>query len=386
MDLSLLLALPIFLLAIGSGLDMFVGVRQMTRLLDVEPLPADQQPLVSLVVPACNEEENVERAMRSFLAQDYSNIEIVAINDRSTDNTGTLLDRLAAGEERLRVIHIHGLTEGWMGKANALQRGAAEAKGEYLIFTDGDIVMAPTTVARAMHHMAIDRLDHISLIFKNTSPGWLLNSLILDAGAGLFQLFRPWRVRDKRSKHFIGVGAFNLVRKEAYSQVGGHSRIKMHPIDDIMLGKMLKQAGFKQDCLLGHDLVTVPWYNSVSQMVNGLMKNVLAMVNYRFSLVPFYALAIVYCNILPLWGMVLCSGWTQLLFTAVMVIKLMAFFTGTRLLSISPWCTFGTIVSPYITLYIVIKATWRNFRDGGVFWRGTHYPLAELKKNEPLLL
>ncbi len=272
-----------------------------------------------------------------------------------------------------------------MGKAHALHCGAAEARGEYLLFTDGDVTMDKSTISRAVHHMVNTHLDHLSIIFKNTSGGIVLNALVMESGAGLIQLFRPWLAGDTASSNFMGVGAFNMVKRQVYRAIGGHSTIKMHPIDDIMLGKIIKRSGFSQQCLLGTEFVTVPWYGSITAMINGLMKNVLAMINYNFFLVPPLLLTIIILNILPLWGVLFADDFSRILFALIVVVKQFAFFFGTRLLQISPWCALATIITPYISCYIVMKASWLNFRDKGIIWRGTHYPLRELRKNPPLL-
>lgn len=369
-----------------SAFDLAVGLRSMTKLSEIFPLGKDGHPLVSIIVPACNEEENVEQAMRTLLSQDYEHFEVIAVNDRSTDKTGEILDGISSEDKRLRVIHINKLPQGWMGKIHALHRGAKEAGGEYLLFTDGDIMMERTTLSRALNRMISDHLGHLTMLFKNSSPGWLLNSLILDAGSGLCQMLRPWLAKNEKSWFFVGVGAFNMVKKEVYEAIGGHYSIKMQPIDDIMLGKIIKEKGYKQECLLGYDMVTVPWYSSVGHMVDGLMKNVLGIINYRFILVPVL-ISVLFCsNILPLWGMLFLAGVPQKLFGIVVLVKIVAFYKGTRMLDISSLCVWGTFISPYITMYIIIRATFKNARDGGIMWRGTFYSLKELRRNRPIFL
>jgi glycosyltransferase involved in cell wall biosynthesis len=385
MDLLLYLAIAVFAIVSLSAVDLFVGVKSMVRLGKITPLQDKELPMVSLIVPACNEAEKIEPAILSLLSQDYANFEVIAINDRSIDETGSILERIQLHHPKLRVFHIESLPQGWMGKAHALNFGADHAEGEYLLFTDGDILMESSTLSRAISHMVQERLDHVTLIFKNISPGLLLNSLILDSGAGLLQVFRPWKAKIKKSRYFIGVGAFNLVKERVYKSVGGHESIKMHPIDDIMLGKTIKFGGFRQECLLAHDLVTVPWYDGVGQMIQGLMKNVLAIINYQFLLVP-PALAVLFIlNILPLWGVFLFDGKASLFFGLTVLVRLITFYGGTRLIGISPLCVVGILVSPYITAFIVMRATWLNIRDKGIFWRGTHYPLSELRKNKSML-
>jgi hypothetical protein len=191
--------------------------------------------------------------------------------------------------------------------------------------------------------------------------------------------------RQQKSSSFIGVGAFNMVKRKSYFGVGGHESIRMHPIDDIMLGKIIKRAGCRQDCLLGMDLVTVPWYDNLGAMIDGLMKNVLAIINYRVVLLPLLLIGMVVLNILPLWGALLDDGYSRLVWQTVVLIKLGAFYCGTRLLGISGWCAPGTLVTPYISLYIAMRAAWLNYTEHGINWRGTHYSLDELRKNEPIL-
>ena len=386
MDVFLLtLAIIVLVVTFIATVDLFYGVGKMGRLSAVPPFKKSNPPLISIIVPACNEEKNIRQAILTQLQQSYGNFEIIAINDRSTDSTGKILDELSHHHPKLRVLHIHELPHGWMGKAHALQCGTEIAGGDYLLFTDGDILLGDSTLSRAVAHMARAELDHLALIFKNSSKGWLLNSLILESGAALLQLFRPWQVKKPRSKSFIGVGAFNMVKRTSYFGVGGHEPIRMHPIDDIMLGKLIKRAGYRQDCLLGTDLVTVPWYDSPGAMIDGLMKNVLAIINYRAMLLPVLLGGMVVLNILPLWGVLLGDGYSRLVWLTVVLIKLATFWHGTRLLGMSGWCAPGTLLTPYISFYIVVRAAWLNFREHGITWRGTHYSLDELRKNEPIL-
>jgi len=388
MDCITAAALIIFLFNFLAALDVCLGLARMKRLSAHDPKIGDyrtKRPMVSLIVPACNEEDGIDAALRSQLQQDYAHLEIVAVNDRSSDNTAVILEKLRQQDSRLQVLHIDELPAGWLGKAHALQRGAEMAAGEYLLFTDGDIIMEKTTVSRAVGYMESEGLDHLCLVFKNISSGLLLNSLILESGAALLQIFRPWRLRRKGSRRFIGVGAFNMVRKEVYERIGGHRRIPMHPVDDIMLGKIIKRSGYRQDCLLGIDLVRLRWYESTGQMVRGLMKNAMALMNFRYLLLPPVLLMLVTFNILPLWGAVFSQDAARLFFAGAVVVRTGVSYAGTRLLGISPLCAAGVLVTPYISVYILLRAAWRNYRDGGIYWRGTHYALDELRRNEPLL-
>ncbi len=378
-------AVMIFLATALAACDLVYGVRRMKKLSSVAPATGRYGPLVSVIVPACNEQEHIGRTIAALLQQSYHNLEILAVNDRSTDKTGALLEELQKRDARLTVLHINDLPTGWMGKAHALQTAASRAAGDYLLFTDGDVVLDSSTIARAVSHMSEQNRDHITLLFQNSTTGWLLNSYILEAGSGLLQLFRPWRAVDKTSLSFIGVGAFNLVKRTTYLAVGGHMSIRMHPVDDIMLGKIIKRHGYAQECLLGTDLVTVPWYAGIADMVNGLMKNAMAVINYRFALlIPLLAVMVLF-TIIPFWAMIFSDGVARYCFGGAVIIRILLFFFGAGLINISAWCAPVALITPYITCYIMVRAAWLNFRERGIYWRGTHYSLTELRRNEPLL-
>lgn len=368
-----------------SSVTLVAGMKKMRHLGDVEVGYAEVGSLVSLVVPACNEEKNIEKSLVSFLSLEYVNLEIIVVNDRSTDSTAAVLQQLKNRFPRLVILDIVDLPEGWMGKSHALTKGAALAKGEYLVFTDADVVLEKTTITRAVAYMQANRLDHLTLGFKNETPGWLLNSLILDAGMGLLFLFRPWTVTKKNSRGFMGIGAFNMLKRSVYREIGGHEEIKMHPIDDLMLGKLIKQHGFYQDCLLADDFVVVPWYDSVREMSNGLKKNVFALMHYRVLLVPFVLAAILIPSIWPLWGLVLGDMTVRTLCLLTLGTRLATFYKGLQVQGLPKWYLPGALLTPYISCYIILKSVFVTMKNDGILWRGRHYALAELRKTKPLL-
>lgn len=364
---------------------VILGARRMRGLGDIPPLAPEQQPRVSVIVPACNEEETIEPALRTLLALDYAPLELIVINDRSTDRTGEVLARLQREHPRLRVHNITELPVGWLGKTHALRQGAQLAAGDYLLFTDADIHFEKTTLARAMTLMVEEGLDHLSLIFRNIAQGFLLNAMMADAGGGLFLLFRPWLARDPHRKNFMGVGAFNLVRRSAYLAVGGHDTVRMHPIDDIMLGKVIKQAGCRQDCLSGYDFLQVRWYGSPGEMIRGLMKNIFALFAFRVPLALTAVLLATLLTVFPPWGALLLTGWPQVLCLLTVAVRLSSFAWGLRLTG-SSWGTIPfALLTPYLNIYIILRGMLTTLAKGGIDWRTTHYPLAELRKNPPIL-
>ncbi|MBU1564509.1 MAG: glycosyltransferase family 2 protein [Proteobacteria bacterium] len=386
MSFSLVLAAIAFILVLCCSLILAGGVKKLRRLDDTGGQRLCREPRVSVIVPACNEEKKIEQSVLSLLTQNYGNLEILVVNDRSVDGTAQVLNRLKALHPRLISHDITELPAGWMGKSHAMTQGVTLASGEYLLFTDADVVMEPTTISRAMRHMLDDRLDHLSLIFKNLGGGWLLNCLILEMALGLLLFFRPWSVRQRGGRNFIGIGAFNLVKKTAYVRVGGHDSIRMHPIDDLMLGKILKEQGFRQDCLLAHGFVAVPWYDTVRAMIKGLQKNTFAFIHYRlYFLLPIVGFLII-ANILPLWGTIFCEGAVRLLWLLTLGMKLMGFFFGLRRQGMPTWYLFGALLAPYLSLYIICNSAIVVLKNNGITWRGRFYALAELKKSRKLFL
>jgi cellulose synthase/poly-beta-1,6-N-acetylglucosamine synthase-like glycosyltransferase len=173
-------------------------------------------PPVSIVVAARDEARAIERAMRSLLALDYPGLELVAVDDRSADPTGAILDRLAAANARLKVLHVRELPAGWLGKNHALALGARDATGEILLFTDADVEFAPYSLREAVAVLEDERLDHLALAPRLRLPGAWLAACVAYFGRQFYVFLRPWRARDPRSGAHIGVGAFNLVRASAY--------------------------------------------------------------------------------------------------------------------------------------------------------------------------
>ncbi len=385
LDLFLLIvSLDPLLVMLYMAIDLFFGMKRMGSIADVLPMTAENVPKVSIIVPACNEEKNIEKGLLSLLAQNYSNLEIIAVNDRSTDNTLAVLKQIALKFPDLVIHTISELPEGWMGKSHALSVGAEIATGEYLLFTDADIIMEENVISRAVHRMTTNNIDHLSLIFKNISQGCLLNSLILDSGMSLFSLFKPWLTGETNGRYFMGVGAFNFINTKTYMAIGGHKTICMHPIDDIMLGKIVRENGYTQQCLFGEDYVCVPWYDTVWEMIDGLMKNTFAVFHYRLLLIAFATGAISMISILPFWGMVFTSDCLQLFFGISFFSRLAICYGGLKSQNLPGWYVLGSVITPYLSLYIINRAAFITIIKGGIQWRGTFYSLKQLRRSKAL--
>lgn len=357
------------------------GGRQLVRLRDVAPLADGEMPSVAIVAAARNEARGIEAALRSLLRQDVPRLEVILVDDRSDDGTGEIADRLAAEEPRLKVVHVTELPPGWLGKNHALQLGADGASGELLLFTDADVVMAPDTLRRAAGHLLRGGFDHLTCGPHVDMPGWLLQTFGVFFGVMFVVFTRPWRAKDPRTTHHVGVGAFNLVRAEAYRRIGGHRAIAMRPDDDMKLGKLVKKNGLRQDLVSAPEHVRVEWYHSLGEAVRGLRKNGFAGVDYRLSLVVLATVTQLVFFVWPFAAVFVTHGATRWLYAAAVLLVLGIFAGAAREQRVPVW--YGPAVPLASLLFVVViwNATLYALVHRGIEWRGTHYPLDELKAN-----
>lgn len=349
------------------------------------PAPRDPErpwPAASILVAARDEAWGVEACVQSLLALDYPGLEVIAVDDRSTDATGAILDRLAARDPRLRVIHVGELPPGWLGKNHALWLGAGHARGELLLFTDADIEFAPTALRDAVSILEAEHLDHLALGPALTLPGIRLAVSVAYFARQFSVLLRPWRARDPESSGHIGVGAFNLVRATAYRAAGGHERIAMRPDDDVRLGKLLKDAGFRQDLRHAPEALRVTWYGSVGEFVRGLEKNVLAGLDYRGALGLAGLAFLLAIELLP-W-IVLAAGEGAARTAAAAAIAT-AMLSIAAILHVARAPVAAALLEPYAALvfaWACMRSIVLAYVRGGIVWRGTHYRLEDLRRND----
>ena len=357
---------------------LWLPFRTLARVAARTPDP-DHWPLVSVIIAARDEEARVEDALRRLLATDYPSVEIVFANDRSTDSTGAIADQVAADDCRVSVLHLHEVPEGWLGKTNAMSRAAQLAQGEWLLFTDGDIFIEPPTLKQVIRYATAKRLDHFCLLPSMETAGWM--ECVLTSFFAMLFCFGtyPWLRGTRFPMAYYGVGAFNLVRRSAYEDAGGFESIRMDVMDDVNLGRLLRDHGARADLLVAGDAVRVRWQESAWGVIRGLEKN--AFANCRYSVARLIGFTLFYSAIffLPI-AAVLCldvvaaSG-----FGASLVLLVVSFGCLSRLfgchLTVGPWLPVGAAA--------VLLAFWRSavitLRQGGVRWRDTFYPIETLR-------
>lgn len=368
------------LLYLAVGIEVTRGGRGLVRLDSVAPIETDA-PRITVVVAACNEEKGIENALASVLAQDYPNFDVIAVDDRSTDSTGVILDRMAQQHKHLRVIHLERLPPRWLGKNHALHQAGMQADGELLLFTDADVVMDRSVLRRAAGYIQTRRLDHLAIAPRATVGGFLSNSFLAVFGL-LFSLHaKPWKVKDPKNSHHIGIGAFNMVRASAYRSIGGHAPIAMRPDDDMKLGKLIKLRGYRQEFLVGTSLLSVDWYGSFKEMRQGLMKNLFSATEYSVPTIVAASVVQIAFMLWPFVAIVVTSGAVQLVNAAIVALVFVLFALNSELVGLRPWWCLTLPIGVLVGIYLIWRATLMTLLNDGIDWRGTHYSLKDLRAN-----
>jgi len=345
--------------------------------------PVPDSPRVSIIVPARNEEAHIEQTLTQLLQLDYPDYEVLAINDRSTDRTGEVMDRVAstpAAHGRLHVIHVSHLPANWLGKAHAMWTGAKRANGEWLLFTDADVLFRPDTLTRTLAYAAAEHVDHLVLFpdFVMYGPG---ERMMIAFFQTLF-LFghRPWKVADPKTKDFMGVGAFNLIRREVYQAVGTYEALRFEILDDMKLGKVVKNGGYRQRNVFGRGLLSIRWAKSAMGVVENLTKNMFAVLSFQWWRALASAFGLIFLNILPFAGVAMAHGWARAPY-AIALAAMFGIYVGmSRMSDIPAYYVLLHPVSSVLFVYIMLRSMALTLGRGGVVWRGTFYPLEELRK------
>ncbi|HEX3092174.1 MAG TPA: glycosyltransferase family 2 protein [Candidatus Angelobacter sp.] len=350
-------------------------------------------PSLTIVVPARNEEAEIESALRSLLQLNYPQFEVVAVNDRSTDHTGAIMDRIAAepaAQDRLRVIHVRDLPAGWLGKVhamwlgsqrNATQRNAAQPGGsDWLLFTDADCVFHADCLRRAIHYATTTATDHL-VLFPTAHMKTLGERMMISFPQVMASFaMRPWKVRDPSARDHIGVGAFNLIRRSAYNAIGTYEALRLEVVDDIKLGEAIKKAGLRQDVVFGHELVSLRWAVGAAGVVANLEKNLFAFLKFRVSLVLGVCAVTFFLCVCPFLGLLLAPGWARAPFAVAVTMIALAYTLTGRYMASSPLLFLTCPIAALAFDFATLQSAFIALRDGAITWRGTKYSLEELRK------
>lgn len=384
---------------------------------DRDPVSPAGNPRVSIIVPARNEEDSIEQAINTMLDLDYDNYEVIVINDRSTDRTGKILDRIqkdprlsqnqremghltrsgAPGENQtphpvaptpgatrvgppLQVIHHDKLPSGWLGKTHAMWSGAKQATGDWLLFTDADVLFKPDALRRVLAYAETEPADHVVLfprmIMKRPGEYMMI--------AFFYTMFmfghRPWKVADPATDDHMGVGAFNLVRRRVYEAVGTYAALRMEVVDDMKLGKVVKKAGFAQRNVFGGDLISIRWAQGAFGVVNNLTKNFFAVLSFQWWRTVISAFGLAFLNFGPFVGVWLAPAWARLPYLVALGSVFLIYIGMSWRTDVPAYYFLLHPVSTALFIYTLLRSMVLTLWNGGIEWRGTKYSLEELRK------
>ncbi|MFC1679948.1 glycosyltransferase [Elusimicrobiota bacterium] len=368
------------LLWAAAGLWVFFLVQLLVNTLLVRPLPKvgpgtpDDCPTVSIVSPARDEERGIRAAVSSFCRQDYPKLEVIVVDDCSTDSTPRILSELQTEFPMLKVVRGKEPQSGWLGKPNALEVGRQAAKGDWLIFADADVVYAPDLVSRSVAYAEREKAGMLCLWPEALSEG-VLEAAIMSMFGLLFALTPAFLVSRPRWKRFAaGGGVFNMVRREALEACGAFECLKDEVVDDVGLGFKVKAAGQKLALALPRGLIRIRIYQGAREAVEGFTKNIYPAMRR----VPWAAPLLFACgltiHILPYAAFLYSLALGELHVPALIALVLMHLvLAGCAVVFRMPWYTvFLTPVREALWSWIALRS-FLAYRRRGILWRGRAY-------------
>ncbi len=375
------LAVVIFSFWIFTALDFIFGV--LFRIPVLKPGressgPPSSLPKVSIIFGARDEEAHLRESVASMLAQNYPDFEVIAVDDRSTDDTLKILRSLPQAEN-LKIIPVRELPAGWLGKTHALYQGTRVSSGEWLLFTDADVWFHPATLRCAVQAARLRGWDHLTLIPKMFLKGWIERIFAHYFIIAFNRAFRPWAASNPRSRAYAGIGAFNLITRAAYEKIGTHKKIALQVVDDMELGRAVKTSRLRQGVAAGAALISVPWVEGFRGVMRSLEKNGFAGIGYRAAaLLALTAAALVF-DVLPFVLIFLAKGPVFPLFLGSLILIFLVHAVGLR----DDRTFLATFPAYPVGCLLLVIVFWRSalmvWREGGVRWRDTFYPIDQLR-------
>ena len=356
------------------------GVPLVPRLRDVAPLAGSDCPSISILFTARDEAEKLPGALASLLVLDYPNYEVVAVDDRSEDATRGILEAAARENARLKCVRVDALPEGWLGKPHGLERAYERSMGEWLVFTDADVHFAPDVLRRAMALALKNGWDHLTLLCRAEMYGFFEKIALLFFGFGFIVGSKPWQAHDPKSRGYVGVGAFQLVRRSSYETMGTHKRLRMEVVDDMKLGKVMKEAGAASGAARAGKLISVRWHAGVRNIIRGTTKNFFATQGFSLwrTLAQIFAMMLMF--VFPFFALLFARGWALAFDLIAVALPVIAEAGAALEFGESPLWGLSFPIGALILVWMLARSMIVTLWRGGIEWRGTFYPLEELKR------
>lgn len=350
------------------------------------PPPADA-PLISICIPARNEENNIRNCVESALAQDYPNLEVIVLDDRSADSTLTQLKEIASQDSRLLPISGSDLPEGWAGKPHALFQASAVARGEWLCFVDADTFLAPQAISSCYAKAAETKADLFTTMNEQVLGSFWEKVVMPLVMTALSVGFSPRKVNDPNTRDAIANGQFIFIRRAVYDSIGGHEKVKDQIVEDKAISEQVKWNGHRLIVADGRQLIRTRMYTSLPTMWEGWTKNIYLGLRDHPSMLLLGAfgalLALLAALFLPIWPLLgfiwyfKDGGWMALgvLIQALIVWGWLIHIRGivAHEMKISRWYALTTPLGAGIFAAMMLTSAWKVVSGQGVTWRGRKY-------------
>jgi glycosyltransferase involved in cell wall biosynthesis len=378
--------LLIVYLIVGPGLWILFAVAMASsrRRMDIlgksaapiqEPLPR-----ITIIIPAKDEGRRIGQCLASVLAQDYPAFDVLAVDDRSGDETGRVMDEMAAADPRMKVLHIEELPAGWTGKNHALHRAAGQVGTPWLLFIDSDVILQPRAVSATLRVAMARRYDMLSLILKQETRGVWESALVPLACAAFGSAFMMGLSNSNSNNLFFGNGQYMLFDRKAYDRIGGHEAVKTQYNEDMTLARIMKHANLRPRVAWGTELGSVRMYDSLPNIMRGWSR-----IFFGSSCgSPWRSLAVMFFIVVGCYSTFAAGAWgtyrlTHLIGIVWLAVALIHWTQMTAQLGvIYRWMGARAIyaatflVTGWFVLAILVHAVWMCV-TGRVSWRGTSY-------------
>ena len=357
----------------------------------VEPTsPPANPPLISVCIPARNEERNIRTCVEAVLNQDYPNLEVIVLDDRSTDATHEILVSIRSATRpanKLQIINGSDLPSGWAGKPHALHQASASARGEWFCFVDADTFLSPQALSACYAKATETKADMFTIMtFQILGSFWEKTVMPLVMTA-LSVGFSPRKVNDPETKDAIANGQFILIKRSVYDAIGGHESVKDQIVEDKAISEQVKWNGHRLIVANGAKVARTRMYTSLPEMWEGWTKNIYLGLRDQTSLLwlgvfgAFLALITVF--FLPIWpllGLVwyFNNGGGLALAVVAESLVMWAYLIFVRAkvsinMEISPWYALTTPLGAGVFGAMMLTSAWKVISGQGVSWRGRSY-------------
>ena len=343
-------------------------------------------PFISMLVAAKDEEQVIERCVRTILEQDYPDFELIVINDRSTDRTTEIVAGLARQDSRVRLVNIESLPEGWCGKNNAMNSGIVQARGEWLCMTDADCCMTSRQALRAaMSYAQEKRADLLSVLPNLEMHGFWENVVQPVCGGVMVIWYQPDKVNDPAAPQAYANGAFMLMQRAAYDAIGGHASVKDKVNEDMHMAAGIKRKGLRLCVIRNEGLYKVRMYTSLKQILRGwsrifygtfgTMPRLTASLGFLLvlGLAPYAALVTGGLGALAGGASARLFGWTGWIGLAAVAAQLSAIYRFRGLTGGGQGWFWSYPIGCAVSMVAVVLAMTKLRKGAQVSWRGTVY-------------